>query len=409
MIEMNVKQKMVGINGDEAVAYAFKQCNVDLLSAYPITPQTIIVEKFSEYVANGEVETEFVTVESEHSAMSVCIGGAAAGGRVCTATASAGLALMHEMVFIAASHRLPIVMAVASRALSGPINIHPDHSDSMAERDSSWIQLYAENPQEVYDTVIQAFKIAEDPTVQLPCMVMFDGFIVSHTLQNVSVLPDNIVAKFVGQRRIPKINVMGRETEYKLDVENPITMGPLALFDYYFEHKRQQEEAIKNAKQIICDVNDEFAQVSGRKYGNGLLQQYGFEDAELCIICLGSTAGTIRTVIEEYRTKGIKVGVIRLKTFRPFPENELKTALRNMKAVAVLDRSGGYGAIGGPVFNELRSILYDCKERPFIVNYIYGLGGRDVTPKLIKKVYEDLRNIVKTGQVKENVKFLGVR
>jgi pyruvate ferredoxin oxidoreductase alpha subunit len=380
-----------------------------LLAAYPITPQTIIVEKFSEYVANGEVETEFVTVESEHSAMSVCIGGAAAGGRVCTATASAGLALMHEMVFIAASHRLPIVMAVASRALSGPINIHPDHSDSMAERDSSWIQLYAENPQEVYDTVIQAFKIAEDPTVQLPCMVMFDGFIVSHTLQNVSVLPDNVVAKFVGRRRIPKINVMGRETEYKLDVENPITMGPLALFDYYFEHKRQQEEAIKNAKQIICDVNDEFAQVSGRKYGNGLLQQYGFEDAELSIICLGSTAGTIRTVIEEYRTKGMKVGVIRLKTFRPFPENELKTALRNVKAVAVLDRSGGYGAIGGPVFNELRSILYDCKERPFIVNYIYGLGGRDVTPKLIKKVYEDLRDIIKTGQVKENVKFLGVR
>ena len=406
---MNVKQKMVGINGDEAAAYALKQCNVDLLSAYPITPQTIIVEKFSEYVANGEVETEFVTVESEHSAMSVCIGGAAAGGRVCTATASAGLALMHEMVFIAASHRLPIVMTVASRALSGPINIHPDHSDSMAERDSSWIQLYAENPQEVYDTVIQAFKIAEDPTVQLPCMVMFDGFIVSHTLQNVFVLPDNVVAKFVGQRKIPKINVMGREIEYKLDVENPITMGPLALFDYYFEHKRQQEEAIKNAKQIICDVNDEFAQVSGRKYGNGLLQQYGFEDAELSIICLGSTAGTIRTVIEEYRTKGIKVGVIRLKTFRPFPENELKTALRNVKAVAVLDRSGGYGAIGGPVFNELRSILYDCKERPFIVNYIYGLGGRDVTPKLIKKVYEDLRNIVKTGQVKENVKFLGVR
>lgn len=406
---MSVKQKMIGLNGDEAAAYALKQCNVDLLSAYPITPQTIIVEKFSEYVANGEVETEFVTVESEHSAMSVCIGGAAAGGRVCTATASAGLALMHEMVFVAASHRLPIVMTVASRALSGPINIHPDHSDSMAERDSSWIQLYAENPQEVYDTVIQAFKIAEDPTVQLPCMVMFDGFIVSHTLQNVSVLPDNIVDKFVGRRRIPKINVMGRETAYKLDVENPITMGPLALFDYYFEHKRQQEEAIKNAKQVIYEVNDEFAQVSGRKYGDGLLQPYEHEDAELAIVCLGSTAGTTRTVVDEYRTKGVKVGVIRLKAFRPFPANELKTALRNVKAVAVLDRSGGYGAIGGPVFNELRSILYDCNERPFIVNYIYGLGGRDVTPKLIKKVYEDLRNILKTGQVEENVKFLGVR
>ena len=406
---MSVKQKIIGINGDEAAAYALKQCKVDLLSAYPITPQTIIVEKFSEYVANGEVETEFVTVESEHSAMSVCIGGAAAGGRVCTATASAGLALMHEMVFVAASHRLPIVMTVANRALSGPINIHPDHSDSMAERDSSWIQLYAENPQEVYDTVIQAFKIAEDPTVQLPCMVMFDGFIVSHTLQNVSVLPDNIVDKFVGRRRIPKINVMGREIEYKLDVKNPLTMGPLALFDYYFEHKRQQEEAIRNAKQVICEVNDEFAKVSGRKYGDGLLQPYGHEDAELAIICLGSTAGTARTVVDEYRTKGIKVKVIRLKAFRPFPASELKNALKNLKVVAVLDRSGGYGAIGGPVFNEIRSILYDCKERPRIVNYIYGLGGRDVTPKLIKKVYEDLEDILKTGKVEENVKFLGVR
>lgn len=406
---MSIKQKMLGLNGDEAVAYALKQCNVDLLSAYPITPQTIIVEKFSEYVANGEVDTEFVTVESEHSAMSTCIGGAAAGGRVATATASAGLALMHEVVFVAASHRLPIVMTVASRALSGPINIHPDHSDSMAERDSSWIQLYAENPQEVYDTVIQAFKIAEDPTVQLPCMVMFDGFIVSHTLQNVSVLPDSLVDKFVGQRRIPKINVMGKETSYKLDVENPLTMGPLALFDYYFEHKRQQEEAIKNAKHIISKVNDDFAQLSGRKYGDGLLQPYQCEDAEFVIVCLGSTAGTTRMVVDEFRAKGVKVGVIRLKTFRPFPANELITALRKVKVVAVLDRSGGYGAIGGPVFNELRSLLYDYNERPFIVNYIYGLGGRDVTPALITKVYRDLEDILNTGKVEENVKFLGVR
>jgi pyruvate ferredoxin oxidoreductase alpha subunit len=409
MIKMSGKQKTMGLNGDEAVAYALKQCNVDLLSAYPITPQTIIVEKFSEYVANGEVDTEFVTVESEHSAMSTCIGGAAAGGRVSTATASAGLALMHEVVFVAASPRLPIVMTVASRALSGPINIHPDHSDSMAERDSSWIQLYAENPQEVYDTVIQAFKIAEDPTVQLPCMVMFDGFVVSHTLQNVSVLPDNVVDKFVGRRRIPKINVMGRESPYKLDVDSPLTMGPLALFDYYFEHKRQQEEAIKNAKQVICKVNDEFTQVSGRSYGDGLVQPYECEDAELAIVCLGSTAGTTRTVVDEYRTRGVKVGVIRLKAFRPFPARELRTTLRNVKVVAVLDRSGGYGAIGGPVFNELRSILYDCKERPFIVNYIYGLGGRDVTPNLIKKVYGDLEDILETGQVGEYVKFLGVR
>jgi pyruvate ferredoxin oxidoreductase alpha subunit len=406
---MSVKQKMIGLNGDEAVAYALKQCNVDLLSAYPITPQTIIVEKFSEYVANGEVETEFVTVESEHSAMSTCIGGAAAGGRVSTATASAGLALMHEVVYVAASHRLPIVMIVASRALSGPINIHADHSDSMAERDSSWIQLFAENPQEVYDTVIQAFKIAEHPAVQLPCMVMLDGFVVSHTLQNVSVLPDKIADAFVGRRRIPKINAMGRESPYQLDVKNPLTMGPLALFDYYFEHKRQQEEAIKNAKRVICDVHDEFAQLSGRKYGDGLVQSYGHEDAERAIVCLGSTAGTTRTVVDEYRMQGVKVRVIRIKAFRPFPADELRTALSKVKAVAVLDRSGGYGAIGGPVFNELRSTFYDYSERPFIVNYIYGLGGRDVTPNLIKKVYRDLEYVLKTEQVQENVKFLGVR
>jgi pyruvate ferredoxin oxidoreductase alpha subunit len=406
---MSDNQKMIGLNGDEAVAYALKQCNVDLLSAYPITPQTIIVEKFSEYVANGEVETEFVTVESEHSAMSACIGGAAAGGRVTTATASAGLALMHEVVYVAASHRLPIVMTVANRALSGPINIHPDHSDSMAERDSSWIQLYAENPQEVYDTVIQAFRIAENPTVQLPCMVMFDGFVVSHTLQNVSVLPDHIVDLFVGRRNIPTINVMGRTSLYKLDVENPLTMGPLALYDYYFEHKRQQEEAIKNAKNIIININEEFAKISGRKYGDGLVQLYGSEDAEIAIVCLGSTAGTARTVIDENKTLGDIGKVIRIKTFRPFPSNELINALRNVKAVAVLDRSGGYGALGGPVFNELRSAFYDCNERPFIVDYIYGLGGRDVTPTLLKKVYEDLEEIVKTEQVQETVKFLGVR
>lgn len=406
---MSVKQKIMGLNGDEAVAYALKQCNVDLVAAYPVTPQTIIVERFSEYVADGEVDTEFVSVESEHSAMSACIGGAAAGGRVFTATCSAGLALMHEVVYVAASHRLPIVMAIVSRALSGPINIHTDHSDSMAERDSSWIQLYAENVQEVYDSIIQAFRIAEDPNVQLPCMVMLEGFIVSHTMQRVSTMPDELVKEFVGRRRIPKIKVMGREVPYKLDVNYPLTMGPFAMYDYYFEHKRQQEEAINNAKRVIKKVNAEFAQLGGRRYGDGLVQPYKIDDANIAIICLGSTAGTTRKVVDQLRAQGIKAGVVRLRTFRPFPAKELINALSGVKALAVLDRSGAYGAIGGPLFNEIRSTFYDLSKHPLIVNYVYGLGGRDMPPSLIKKVFDDLENILKTGKAEPRLRFLGVR
>ena len=406
---MSVKQKVDGLNGDEAVAYALKQCDVDLVAAYPITPQTIIVEKFSEYVSNGEVDTEFVTVESEHSAMSACIGGAAAGGRIFTATASAGLALMHEVNYVAASHRLPIVMAVVNRALSGPINIHVDHSDSMGERDSSWIQLFSENPQEVYDNMIQAFRIGEDPSVQLPCMVLLDGFVVSHTLQDVALLPDEVVKEFVGRRRLPLVNVMGKAVPYKLDVENPLTMGPLALFDYYFEHKRQQEEAMKNAKDVIVKMNDEFARLTGRKVGDGLIQSHRMEDAEMALICLGSTAGTTRTVVNELREKGVRVGLVKIRSFRPFPAHEIIDAVKGVKALGVLDRSGGYGAVGGPLFNEVRSILYDYDERPFVVDYIYGLGGRDMHSTLIKEVYDDLESVVKAGQVKQTFKFVGVR
>jgi pyruvate ferredoxin oxidoreductase alpha subunit len=406
---MSVKQKVEGLNGDEAVAYAVKQCNVDLVAAYPITPQTIIVEKLSEYVSNGEVDLEFMTVESEHSAMSACIGGAAVGGRIFTATASAGLALMHEVNYVAASHRLPIVMAVCNRALSGPINIHVDHSDSMGERDSSWIQIFSENPQEVYDNMIQAYRIGEDPNVQLPCMVLLDGFVVSHTLQDVAVLPDEVVKEFVGRRRLPLINIMGKEVPYKLDVENPLTMGPLALYDYYFEHKRQQEEAMKNAKDIIMKVNDEFAQLTGRKVGDGMIQVNRMEDADMALICLGSTAGTTRTVVKELRSKGVRAGLVKVRAFRPFPAREIIDAVKGVKAIGVLDRSGAYGAVGGPLFNEIRSTLYDCDERPFVVDYIYGLGGRDMHPALIKEVYDDLERVVKTGTVKQTLKFVGVR
>jgi len=406
---MKVLQKVEGLNGDEAIAYAVKQCNVDLVAAYPITPQTIIVEKFAEYVANGEVDTEFVTVESEHSAMSACIGGAAVGGRIFTASASAGLALMHEMNYVAASHRLPIVMAVVNRALSGPINIHVDHSDSMGERDSSWIQLFSENPQEVYDNMVQAFRVGEAPSVQLPCMVLLDGFVVSHTLQDVAVLPDDVVNAFVGRRRLPLIDVMGQKVPYKLDVEHPLTMGPLALYDYYFEHKRQQEDAMKNAKEVIMKVHDEFAQLTGRTVGDGLIQPHRMDDAEMALICLGSTAGTTRTVVNELRAKGVRAGLVKVRAFRPFPAREIIEAVQGVKALGVLDRSGAYGAVGGPLFNEVRSTLYDCVERPVVVDYIYGLGGRDMHPALIRDVYDDLARVVKTGIVQQTLNFVGVR
>lgn len=406
---MSVAQQIMGLNGDEAIAYALKQINVDLVAAYPITPQTIIVEKFSEYVAEGEVDTEFVTTESEHSAMSASIGGAAAGGRVFTASASAGLALMHEMLTVASGHRLPIVLAVCNRALSAPINIHCDHSDSMAERDSSWIQLYSENPQEAYDNLIQAFRIGEDPTIQLPCMVALDGFVVTHTLQRVSILPDNIVKSFVGTRQIPKVNVFGRTVPYKLDPETPLTMGPLALYDYYFEHKRQQEEAMKNANPVIKKTNDEYAEISGRKYGDGLIQPFMMDDAKIAVVCLGSTAGTTRVVVKELRSKGIKAGLVKIRAFRPFPAKELIKVLGDVKAVGVLDRSGAYGAIGGPIFNEIRSTLYDLNKRPHVTDYIYGLGGRDMSTTLIADVYRELADIVKTDTVKQRLSFIGVR
>jgi pyruvate ferredoxin oxidoreductase alpha subunit len=319
------------------------------------------------------------------------------------------LALMHEVNYVAASHRLPIVMAVCNRALSGPINIHVDHSDSMGERDSSWIQLFSENAQEVYDNMIQAFRIGEDPSVQLPCMVLLDGFVVSHTLQDVAVLPDDVVKEFVGRRQLPLINVMGKAVPYKLDVENPLTMGPLALYDYYFEHKRQQEEAMKNAKGVIVKMNDEFARLTDRKVGDGLIQPHRMEDADMALICLGSTAGTTRTVVNELRSKGVRAGLVKVRAFRPFPAREIIDAVKGVKAIGVLDRSGAYGAVGGPLFNEIRSTLYDCDERPFVVDYIYGLGGRDMHPALIKEVYDDLERVVKTGTVKQTLKFVGVR
>lgn len=405
-----VKQVTIALNGDEAVAYAVKQSDVDVVAAYPITPQTIIVEKYSEYVANGEVLTEFVCTESEHSAITACLAAASTGARTFTASASAGLALMHEMLFVTSGSRAPVVMAVANRALSAPLNIHGDQSDSMAQRDSGWIHLYVENAQEAYDSVIQAFRIAEDLNVLLPVIVGLDGFTLSHTLENVDVLSDDSVKEFVGTRKL--INVLtheGKMAPFKLDPENPMTMGPIALPNYYYEFKRQQDYAMENALKVIQEINGEYGKLTGRSYGNGLVEAYRLDDAEVATVCVGSIAGTMKTVVDELREKGVKAGLLRLRTFRPLPIDDIRGNLENVKAVAVMDKSLSFGGNGGAVFHEVRHSLYDSKSKPHVVDYVYGLGGRDTSPLELRKVYESLLHIAKTGRVDNTLTYLGLR
>ncbi|MCD6529568.1 pyruvate ferredoxin oxidoreductase [Candidatus Bathyarchaeota archaeon] len=389
--------KVIGLTGDEAVAYAVKQCNVDVVAAYPITPQTVIVEAFSEYVFNGEVDTEFVCVESEHSAMSACVGASLTGARVFTATASQGLALMHEILYIASSLRCPIVMGVVNRALSAPINIHGDHSDMMGSRDCGWIQIYAENVQEAYDWTIQAFKIAEDKEVLLPVTVNLDGFILSHSIEGVKVLEDEDVAGFLPPR----------EPEYTIDPNNPVTVGALALPNYYFEFKVQQDYSLRNSFKVIKKALSEYEELSGRKYD--ILHSYGMEDAEIAIMCLGSTAGTARYVAKRLREKGVRVGVLKPWIYRPFPEKEIIEAVKDVKALAVMDRACSFGAPYAPLGSDVTSALYKSGLEVPVLNYVYGLGGRDVSPFDIEAVVNETLEAAKTGEVKEHLKFLGVR
>ena len=390
-------KKVIGLTGDEAVAYAAKQCDVDVVAAYPITPQTIMVERFSEYVANGEVKTEFVCVESEHSAMSACVGASLTGARVLTATGSQGLALMHEIMYIASSLRCPIVMGVANRALSAPINIHGDHSDMMGSRDCGWIQIYTENAQEAYDLMIQAFKIAEDPEVLLPVTVNLDGFIISHCMEGVEVLEDDAVRRFLPKRRV----------NLKIDPEKPLTIGPLCLTDYYFEFKMQQEEAMKGVPNKVKKVGKEFGRLTGRTYD--MLNAYGINDAEAAIICLGSTAGTARVIAEKMRKEGEKIGVVKVRLYRPFPTEEFKEVTKHLKAIAVLDRACSFGAPVGPLCSDVKAILYETENRPKIFNVIYGLGGRDITPTDIEGIFNRALKTAETGIVEQPVTFVGVR
>jgi len=386
-----------GMTGDEAVAHAAKQSKVDIVAAYPITPQTIIVERFSKYVADGEVQTGYVCVESEHSALSACVGASLTGARVFTASSSQGLALMHEMLYIASGLRCPIVMGVANRALSAPINIHGDHSDMMGSRDSGWVQIYVENPQEAYDWTIQAFKIAEDKDVQLPVSVNLDGFIITHCMEGVDILDDKTVEKFLQTRK----------PIFTLDQDKPVTVGALCFTDYYYEFKRQQVDAMRNVPNVLQKISKEYGRITNRNYG--ILEAYGMEDAEAAVICLGSTAGTARQVARKLRSKGKKVGVLKLWLYRPFPTDEVNAALKNVKALAVFDKAISFGAPYGALCSDVISSLHTVKERPKIFNVIFGLGGRDIQPSDIEHVFNQALETAKTGVVKESTMFLGVR
>jgi len=395
------KSKIKALDGARAVAEAMRQINPDVVAAYPITPQTEIVQTFSNFVADGLVDTEFVAVESEHAAMSTCIGASAAGGRVMTATASAGLALMWEVVYVASSLHLPIVMPVVNRALSAPLNIHCDHSDSMGTRDAGWIQLYSENPQEAYDNVIQAVRIAE--RLLLPVMVMQDGFITGHGVERVEVLDDGAVKEFIGEYK-PKHSL--------LDVDNPATYGSWDMYDFYFEHKRQQTDKLSRAMPVILEAGEEYGKLTGRKYR--IFDAYEMDDAEMAIVVLSSASGTARMVVRGLREEGVKIGLIKPRVFRPFPAQELAEALADVKAVGVLDRSVSFGAMNGdgpgPIYLELCAALFAAgNTKTRVADYVFGLGGRDIVPAHIEQVTQDLAEIAETGEVKSTVSYLGLR
>lgn len=385
-----------GLTGDAAIAHAFKHCDLDVLAAYPITPQTIIVEDYQRFAADGEVKAKVIPVESEHSAMSACVGASAVGARVATASASAGLALMWEILYCAASMRMPIVFAVANRALSAPINIHNDWSDTYGARDSGFIQVYCQSCQEAYDTTIMAFKIAEDHKVLLPIIVGIDGFILSHNVERVEMLPEEEVQKFLGVR----------EPFISLDPDNPITMGPLALTDYYFEFKEQQDDAMENVPEVFEKVEEEFEKLTGRKYG--FFEAYRTEDAEIIILTHSTPGGTAKSVCDALREKGEKVGVVRLRMFRPFPSRQLAEAVKHAKAIAVFEKCRSFGAPSNPLALEIRTALYDLDERPMVTDFVIGLGGRDVPPTTIVEGYEKTKGYLKKGQA-PLYETLGVR
>ena len=385
---------MKPLSGAQAVAEAMRQINPDVVVAYPITPQTPVVEYFAQFVANGLVDTETIPVESEHSAMSATVGASAAGARAMCATSSQGLALMWEVVAAVPGLRLPIVMPIVNRALSAPINIHCDHSDTMGATTIGWIQIFSENAQEAYENMFLALRLAEHKDVLIPAMVMQDGFIISHGVENVKILDDDVVKKFVGERNPDR---------FLLDVKNPYTIGPLALPDYYFEIKRQQEEAMENAKRIYLEVGEELSEITGNKYP--YFEEYRIEDATAVIIVLASAAGTAKDAIDEMRIDGKKVGLLKPKLFRPFPYKEIRDAVKNIPVIGVLDRSISFGSYA-PLYTEIRNSLFELENKPKLQSYIFGLGGKDIFKSDIKQIFEELLS----GKVNpEEQKYIGLR
>lgn len=379
------------LTGAEAAARAMCQIDPDVVPVYPITPQTPIIQTFSQFVADGEATSEIINVESEHSAMSAAIGAATAGGRTMTATASQGLALMVENIYIAASMRLPIVLAIGNRALSGPINIHCDHSDSMLARDSGTIQIYVENAQEAYDFMIMAPRLAEDHDVLLPVMVCQDGFTITHTAEPIELLDDQDIREFIGDYEIP----------YPLlNLQRPTTQGPFDMHDYYFEHKRQQQDAMEHSPEVLNTIMQEYALLSGRPYE--AIEPYRLSDAERAIVVMGSSAGTIKDVVDELRDEGEAVGLLKIRLFRPFPEEQICNALAGIPAVAVLDRAMSFGSFG-PLYTEVSRSLYHSDVD--LQNYIFGLGGRDLFPEHIKSVFQKM----KTDRNNRSMQYLGLR
>ena len=401
------ERRRMTLTGAEATAEAMRQIHPDVVAAYPITPQTDIVMRFARFVADGAVQTEFVPVESEHSALSAVVGASAAGARAMTATSGPGFALMHEILYVAAGYRLPIVMPVANRALSGPINIHGDHSDTMGSRDAGWIHIYSENAQEAYDNLLQAVRIAEHPSVRLPVLVGQDGFIITHGMEIVEVLADDEVRAFVGEYRPER---------YLLDVDHPMTVGALALQNSYFEIKRQLAEAMRGAARVIADVGEEFGRLTGRYYG--LTEPYRMEDAELAVVLIGSTAGTAKEVVDQLRERGVRAGLVKVRVFRPFPARNLRELLGRARAVAVMDRADSFAGLGGPLFAEVKAALYGLPHAPVVTGYVYGLGGRDITPEMVASVYDDLAALSErartayadvAAEAALSVRYLGVR
>lgn len=384
------------LSGNEAVATAMRQINPDTVAAYPITPSTEIPQYFSNFVANSKVTTEFIPVESEHSAMAATIGASAAGGRVMSATSSQGLAYMFEMLYIASGLRLPMTLICANRALSAPLNIHNDHSDSMGVRDAGFIQLYCENNQEAYDNTIMAIKITEQ--AKIPVMVCYDGFITSHSVENIELLEDEKVKEFIGEYK---------PSEYLLDEKRNIAIGPLDMQEDYFMHRYELAQAMKDSVKIIKEVSDEFFKLTGRKYD--MFEKYMLDDAEIGIIALNSTAGTIKDTIDNLRKNNIKAGLLKPRCFRPLAFTEIADSLKNLKALAIMDKCDSINGYSGPLFSEITSCMYTSSLNVPTINYVYGLGGKDVTTDDINSVFNELIEIKNGKKIDTVQKFLGLK